>query len=590
MSVDHQEIEMKQGSWRKLALNPLRPAFNTAALIIAAIVFQHPAWTYNKPAEARVENGTEAKVDQLFAEWNKPDSPGAALVVVKNGSIIYKKGYGIANLEYDIPITPSTVFHVASVSKQFTAFAILMLAKQGKLSLDDDIHKYLPELPDYGETITIRHLCHHTSGLRDQWELLAMAGWRLDDVITKEQILKIVRHQKELNFEPGTEFLYSNTGFTLLAVIVERVTGQSFRQWTADNILKPLGMNNTHFHDDHEMIVKNRAYSYSSEPGGGFKLSALNYANVGATSLFTTVEDMAKWITNFEDMKVGGPAVINQMTEQAVLNNGKKIDYAFGLSVGEYRGLKTVSHAGGDAGYRSYVVRFPDQKLGIAVFSNLGSFDPVRLANEVAGVYLADSLQPAKATVTASAPDHPAKVDPAILQSYVGKYKASDSPIVSIVMEDAGLTLVYGGMLRSPMIPRTDSSFFVQAIGRDVEFKKHGTVLVTGLVVKSANDNTELARLDPAPLSSDKLKDFVGDYYSDELGTVYSIVVKDGELIAQHRRQDDIALTHLSADEFSGSAWWFQSVKFSRDSSGKVTGFRLTGSRVRNVRFDKHPM
>jgi CubicO group peptidase (beta-lactamase class C family) len=268
------------------------------------------------------------KVDQLFAAWDKPESPGAAIAVIKDGAVTYQRGYGSANLEYNIPITPKTVFHVASVSKQFTAFAITLLVNQGKLSLDDDIRKHLPEVPDFGKKITIRHLLHHTSGLRDQWVLLAMAGWRLDDVITKEHILKIVRHQKELNFDPGEEHVYSNTGYTLLAVIVERVSGKSFREYTEANIFKPLGMTSTHFHDDHEMIVKNRAYSYAPVKDAGFKLAALNYANVGATSLFTTAEDLVRWVLNFEDKKVGGAAVIEQRI------NG------FRLSAGRVRNLR----------------------------------------------------------------------------------------------------------------------------------------------------------------------------------------------------------------------------------------------------------
>src|SRR6185436_1924774 len=264
------------------------------ALIVVMLFLLDVAAYAQTPGSPMPDAQLTSKVDKLFANWDKPDSPGAALIVVKDGAVVYKRGYGSANLEYNIPITPATVFHVASVSKQFTAFAITMLAKAGKLSLDDDIHKYLTELPDFGQKITIRHLLHHTSGLRDQWELLAMAGWRLDDVITKEHILKMVRHQKELNFSPGQEYLYCNTGYTLLAVIVERITGQSFREYMQETIFKPLNMTGTHFHDDHEMIVKNRAYSYRPYGPQDFKLSALNYANVGATSLFTTVEDMAR--------------------------------------------------------------------------------------------------------------------------------------------------------------------------------------------------------------------------------------------------------------------------------------------------------
>ncbi|MGB5781833.1 MAG: serine hydrolase, partial [Eudoraea sp.] len=218
------------------------------------------------------------QVDELFTVWDNKETPGAAVAVVQNGAIVYKKGYGMSNLEYDIPIVPSTIFHIASVSKQFTAFSILLLESEGKLKLDDDIRKYIPEVPDFGKTITLRHLASHTSGLRDQWNLLAMAGWRLDDVITKEHVLKLISKQQELNFDPGEEYMYCNTGFTLLAEVVARVSGVSFATFTKERIFKPLKMNNTLFYDDHEKIVKNRAYSYHSD-NTGYKKSVLSYAN-----------------------------------------------------------------------------------------------------------------------------------------------------------------------------------------------------------------------------------------------------------------------------------------------------------------------
>ncbi|MGZ7065335.1 MAG: serine hydrolase domain-containing protein, partial [Candidatus Aminicenantales bacterium] len=233
------------------------------------------------------EPSLESKVDALFSKWNTLDSPGAAVVIVKDGMVIYRKGFGCAQLEYGVPITPSTVFHVASVSKQFTAMAITMLEEEAKLSADDDIRKYLPELADFGKTITIRHLLHHTSGLRDQWDLMVLSGWRMDDVITQAQIMDRLRRQKELNFPPGEQYMYSNSGFTLLAEIVTRVSGRPFTDWTRENIFLPLGMTSTHFHLDHQEIVRNRAYSYEGDAVKGFKQSVLNYANVGATSLFT---------------------------------------------------------------------------------------------------------------------------------------------------------------------------------------------------------------------------------------------------------------------------------------------------------------
>jgi len=449
------------------------------------------------------ENESLAKVDNLFTQWDNWDSPGAAMAITQDGSIVYKRGYGSANLEYNIAITPATIFHVASVSKQFTAFAIVMLAEQGKLALDDDIHKHIPEVPDFGKTITIRHLIHHASGLRDQWQLLRMAGWRLDDVITREHILKMVRHQKELNFDPGEEYLYCNTGYTLLAEIVARVSGQSFREYTEANIFRPLGMTNTHFHDDHEMIVRNRAYSYAPQEDGGFRKSVLSFANVGATSLFTTVEDLAKWIQNFDEKGVGGDAVIQQMHQRGVLNNGKELDYAFGLAMGIYKGLKTVGHGGSDAGYRSNILWFPDQKFGVVVLSNLGSFNPGGLARQIADICLADQL---------------------VQEEPTEQTKADDQ------------------------------------------------------------DQTEK---ESETISPEQLEEFAGDYYSDELGTVYTMTIQGGQLVAQHRRHEDAQLNATAVDQFEGKNWWFPQINFERDENQKVTGFMLTGGRVRNLRFDK---
>jgi CubicO group peptidase (beta-lactamase class C family) len=275
------------------------------------------------------------EVDEIFSEWDRPDSPGCALAVVKGGEVVYKRGYGMANLEYDVPITPRTIFHVASVSKQFTDFAIAILTDEGRLSLDDEVRAHVPELPDFGEPITIRHLIHHTSGIRDQWELLVAAGWRMDDVITTDDVLELVGRQRELNFRPGSEYLYCNTGYTLMAVIVERVTGSSLREFCAERIFEPLGMLDTHFHDDHREIVRGRAYSYSPREEGGFQHSVLSYATVGATSLFTTVEDLARWDQNFYEAKVGGSAVVDLVQTPGVLNDGERLRYAFGLNIGE---------------------------------------------------------------------------------------------------------------------------------------------------------------------------------------------------------------------------------------------------------------
>ena len=444
----------------------------------------------------------EAKVDQLFIEWDKPDSPGAALAVTRDSEIIYKRGYGMANLEYDIPITPTTIFDIASVSKQFAAFAITALAHDGKLSLDDDIRVHLPDLPDFGNTITIRHLLHHTSGLRDWVQSLVIAGVGMEDVISFKHILKMARHQKVLNFEPGAAFLYSNTGYNLLAEIVETVTGDSFREWTDTHIFKPLAMANTHFHDDHQMILKNRAYSYQTVENSGFKHAVNNTTALGSSSLYSTVEDLAKWILNFDDTRIGEQTVIEQMHQRGVLNNGEQIDYAFGLNIGEYRGLKTVGHSGSWRGFRSHLMRFPDQKFGVVILCNLDTFNPLGLAEKVADLYLDDILAPKE---EAAKPE-------------------------------------------------------------------------------KAAEPTEETKSEP--LVPEQLAEFEGDYYTEELDTTYTIRVRENELVAQHRRHDTIVLTYADG-HFRGDAWFFPEIHFTRDDTGCVTGFRLTGNRVRNLYFEK---
>ncbi|QHW35520.1 beta-lactamase family protein (plasmid) [Paenibacillus rhizovicinus] len=332
------------------------------------------------------------RIDHLFAEWDYCSSPGAAVAVVREGQIVYRKGYGSASLEYEHPITPSTIFHVASISKQFTAFAIAMLAVEGKLSLEDDIRRYVSGLPDFGEALTFSHLIHHTSGLRDQWELMKLAGWRLDDVRTQDDVMTLIRHQKALNFKPGDEIQYCNSGYTLLAEAVKTASGRTLDEYLNEKAFRPLGMNNTHFHSDHRRIVPNRAYAYTPVESGGYRRYDIQYATIGGTGLFTTAEDLAKWMMNYDTHIAGGPEVMRLMHQCMPLNSGEPTNYAFGLALREYRGLKVVEHGGTDAGYRSSFYRFPDQRFGVIVLANLAPFDPEGLAKRIAEIYLADSF------------------------------------------------------------------------------------------------------------------------------------------------------------------------------------------------------
>lgn len=357
----------------------------TLLVIISVLAFAKP------PAAQVPDDSLQAKMNLIFAAWNKRDSPGCAVSTIRNGAVVYKAAYGMAGLDHDIPITPATVFHVASISKQFTAAAIELLAQDGNLSLDDDARKYLPELPDFGTRMTIRQLLLHTSGLRDQWVLLDWAGWRYPvDLVTNEDVLQLVWKQRALNFKPGDRFWYSNTGYTLLGEIVRRVSGLSLREFTAAHIFEPLEMAHTDFRDDHAQVTKGQAYGYFRKAAGAYRLSVPNFDTVGATDLVTTVDDLARWNANFDSGRVGGADLIRQIVHPGALNSGQPVPYGLGVELGTYRGLVTVEHTGSEAGYRADFLRFPEQHAAVICLCNDASANAGELARKIADLVLAD--------------------------------------------------------------------------------------------------------------------------------------------------------------------------------------------------------
>lgn len=528
----------------------------------------------------------EGKVDQLFAIWDNDNTPGAAISIVKDGEILYKKGYGVSNLEYDIPVTPATIFHIASVSKQFTAFSILLLEQEGQLSLDDDIRLYIPEVPDFGKTITLRHLAHHTSGMRDQWNLLALAGWRLDDVITREQIFKLISNQQELNFSPGDEFLYCNTGFTLLAEVVARVSGKSFARFTKERIFEPLHMSSTLFYDDHEKIVPNRAYSYY-QAGSEFKKSVLSYANVGATSLFTTVEDLSLWTSNFEDPVVGDETLIAKMNQRGVLNSGDTIGYALGQSVYKYRGADVIGHGGADAGYRTNIARFPAHGFSVIVFSNNGTFNPASMCLKVADIYLENELDPEEIVASESKEvvQDEISMDEDTLRSYQGDFELQPGFIIKITLQDGGLIAQATGQQNVKLEPVSNTEFKVVGVDATVSFHRDSTNQVSMLKLYQGGQILNAPRAEPFDTDSVDLSEFVGPYYSDELSTSYEFVIENGTLLAKHQRHSDIKLSPVKRDAFSGDTWFFGQADFVRNEDGSITECLISSGRVRNIKF-----
>jgi CubicO group peptidase (beta-lactamase class C family) len=514
------------------------------------------------------------RIDSVFAPFDGTSRPGCALGIARNGNPAYSRGYGMADLQNGLAIRPQSIFHVASISKQFAAVAVALLAQDGKLSLDDDVRKYLPELPDYGAKLTIRHLIYHTSGIRDHWELLGMAGWRYPtDLFTQQDVLDIVVRQKALNFRPGDEWMYSNSGYALIAVIVKRVSGQTLRAFSEERIFGPLGMTMTHVHDDHAMIVPGRTAAYQSE-AGNWKISIPNFDTHGATSLFTTVGDLLKWEENFTTATVGGRALLDEAETSALLNNGKPTNYGFGISIENFRGVKAFGHGGADAGYRADVVRFPAQHLAIAVNCNFAEATPNAYSRAVAAILLGDQLTP----MPAAKPAGTVTLALTRLAQLAGVYQSRGSDqAFRFAVKEARLVLENYGV---PLEPVDESHFTV--FGTPITFD--GVPGAEPVSVRLGREPVDsMMRVPMVTPDPSKLGDYAGEYWSDELRVSYSVAVKDGALMLHRFKADPEPMSPLYQDAFLNSG---DVVRFTR-LKGRVTGFRVTGGRVRNVAFSK---
>lgn len=425
-----------------------------------------------------------AAVDEVFADLTKTGSPGCALGIYRDGKMIYSKGYGLANLEDKVPITPQSVFDIGSTSKQFSAASILVLEKQGKLSVNDDVRRYLPELPDYGPKITILNLLNHTSGLRDYLTMMELAGFNTDSVTTDEDALALVTRQKALNFAPGTDWLYSNTGFFLLSLIVKRVSGKTLREFAAENIFTPLNMAHTQYRDDHASLIPNRAMAYDEkESKDGYTLNVSYFEQTGDGAVHTSVEDLLKWDENFYTAQVGGKEFLTEIQEQGKLNNGKLLEYAKGLFISDYRGLRTVSHGGAWGGYRAELLRFPQQHFSVACLCNVSNASPTKRAHQVADIYLGNLMKAKEPKKETGGEDRKEKTEISLaagqLQQYAGDYWSEElGAIYRLGIADGRIKII--SVLDGSGLPRANNftSEALRSIGvSEFELGKTGVTL-----------------------------------------------------------------------------------------------------------------
>jgi CubicO group peptidase (beta-lactamase class C family) len=485
------------------------PARRRASKVINAILFLLSAAGAGYAAAS--DEKAAAAVDEVFSDLAKPGSPGCALAVYRDGKIIYAKGYGLANIEENVAITPQSVFDIGSTSKQFTAASILLLEKQGKLSVNDDVRKYIPELPSYGQKITILQLLNHTSGLRDYLSLMELAGVNTDSVTTDADALALIARQKALNFAPGSGFLYSNTGYFLLSVMVQRVSGKTLREFAAENIFTPLEMTHTQYRDSHAALIANRALAYEEQENkDGYALDVSYFEQTGDGAVHTSVEDLLKWDENFYSPRVGGKEFLGEIQERGKLNDGKILEYAKGLRLQQYRGLPTVSHGGAWGGYRAELLRFPEQHFSVACLCNVGNAGPTRRAHQVADIYL-------------------------------------------------------GSLMKAKENKSTES------------------------------ENKEKSEI---PLDADQLRNYSGDYWSEELGVAYRLGVADGRLkvlsvadASGSPRANGFStevLRAIGAEEFEVGKTR-DILHFQRDAKQPVSGFTLDAGRTKGIAFQRKP-
>lgn len=541
-----------------------------------------------------VADSRSAQVDAVFGEYDKPDSPGCALGIIQDGNLIYKHGYGMASLEHGAPISGDTVFRIGSLSKQFTAAAVALLAEDGKISLGDDVRKYLPELPAYEHPITIRHLIHHTSGLRDYTSLVYMAGIHGADNYTVAESLDLIARQRGTDFPPGEKYSYSNSGYFLLSQIVERASGRSLRAYSEERIFGPLGMKQTHFHDAPFEVVPKRAYGYSPGDDGGYLLDMTGWEQTGDGSVFTTIEDLLFWDRNFYHNRLGKgePALIETLETVGRLNNGEAIDYAFALVVDQYRGLKRVSHGGSWVGFRTHMDRFPEMNFSVAVLCNLSTTSPGTLAHRVADIYLAGEFTEGEdggeaESVAAGLPER-VEVPEEELRRFSGHYwSESEKRAWKIDLEGGQLLYRRGPDAEVALLPLGGGRFAMGESGNaGVRFTESEGGEPRKMIVSRGTDLViPFERFEPVSPSPEMLDQYAGTYHCEELNARYVVAMKGGKLGFAVGHLHNQPLVPLFPDVFQYPDG--VTFTFGRDGSKSVDRLTLDVGRTRNIACSK---
>jgi CubicO group peptidase (beta-lactamase class C family) len=526
------------------------------------------------------------QVDSLFTEWNNA-TPGCVIGIVRNDSLIYTKGYGMANLEYDIPNNPSTIYDIGSISKQFTAYCIILLAQKHKLSLDDDIHKYINWLK-IKDKITVRNLLNHTSGIRDYFQLLAILGKNQNDAFTQQLAIHALQGQQTLNNKPGEKFLYSNSNYLLLAEIIKKVSGQTLRSCADSAIFEPLKMNDAYFSDDYTEIQKSRAYSYKSAGKLHYEKAFATDADVGAGNLFCNVKDMAKWGTNFYTTTAGNTATVKLLTQKGKLNNGDEISYAAGINVSDYKGWTLYIHTGESAGFNTCVSIFPELKMGFIVFTNLDNVNALDKNFAIADLYL-PKKEIEEALILPKKIDSGAAINNNLLfiHTYIGKATTGDGAKFEFAVNNKRLYFVQNN--DSELLVKERQNTFYQASQPDKKFVFSTTSSGARVADEYWPKHSErfYIKTQSGLVNDKKLKDYTGIYHCTELNCNYTISIKNHELLLSNNIYDETPLWLDGNSDLFNNFWWMSHLVFIRNQQNQITGFEVNCSCVLDLLFTK---
>ncbi len=526
----------------------------------------------------------EGVVDQLMADFNGDDRPGGVAAVYRNGEVIFARGYGLANLTFPVPITPQTLFNIGSVSKQFAGIFFAMMAEEGRLSLDDDVRKYIPDFPDFGTPVRLRHLLNHTSGYREAYGVLGLQGRRVNgDILLRKDALDAVRRQPALQYPPGSRHLYNSTAYVILTEIAERITEQPYPEWMAEHVFGPLGMDNTRIEREPGDVIPGSATSYTFADAGGYREDFEAYAYYGATDVYTNVHDLARWLRNFRTSELGGPGVMQRMTERSLLSNGDTLGYTLGLSLDRHLGMKRIQHGGSTGGYRAFLAYYPEIDAGVVVLANTGAVPVTRIAEAAAAAFFSEHIRRMPAQ---PAPASPAEIDTVALDGYAGSYWAEGYGRIPIFREGTRLVIRPASGRADTLVALSDSSFWIDA-RLSILFDRSPSGVAEGATLSFRGQGDVPMRRLPASTGDDiGLGAFTGRYFSEEIESFYTAAVEDGKLTLEHRRLGKMPLEPRAPDLFTGP-WPVREVAFERDPSGRVSGFRVVEGRTIGVRFER---